>query len=344
MEICSHPHETISYIQVWEGHGSNQSLAKWIACMRKEPVLRDVKHTLDSGKAVLFRNTGFCSAKDFEQSLAALNATFISYEGGTSPRQKKGSMIYTATDLPANHSIPLHQEMAYIKDSPRYIAFFCYQPANFGQKTTIIGDMNRVTCDIPKHLIEKYTDRKLRLRRYLPSRTNVTSSLGLKKSWEEVFLTHDLTQLKAIAENKGWNVIDHANGDIGLIQEALEPLRQVGNKFVWCNQAHVFSLSSQKYWADVDGRTDEYNRLCEAQDGPIEYTDHICHDDLTPIDSEESLALFKIMEKHCEYIELEQGDVILLDNYQLGHGRTTYHGDRKIYVSLMSDIGLAGNH
>ena len=76
--------------------------------------------------------------------------------------------MYSATDLPPDRCILLHQEMAYLDEVPDYVAFYCQEPAEHGQKTNLIGDMRTFTEGLPESFTRRFRGKRARLRRRLP--------------------------------------------------------------------------------------------------------------------------------------------------------------------------------
>ena len=123
--------------------GAEASLADigaWLADHREA-----IDALLDRDGALHIRGlAALNSAAAFETALGSLAPRLMDYVGGTSPRHAVHGRIVTATDLPANYSIPLHQEMSYTADPPDRVAFFCETPAAKGGETTV-ADAREIT-------------------------------------------------------------------------------------------------------------------------------------------------------------------------------------------------------
>src|SRR5690348_10515782 len=74
-------------------------------------------------------------AAEFQRALDVLAPRLMDYVGGSAPRRSVSGRIMTATELPGNFSIPLHQEMSYTDNAPDRIAFFCKTPPRAGGET-----------------------------------------------------------------------------------------------------------------------------------------------------------------------------------------------------------------
>src|SRR5215469_5895483 len=101
-----------------------------------EGLLRGLGPSLDAvltkHGAVLFRGFSLTAQQFREVSAHLLGDSFRPYVGGTSPRKQVDERIYESTRFPRNLTLPLHNEMSYLPDPPRRIAFFCELPAESG--------------------------------------------------------------------------------------------------------------------------------------------------------------------------------------------------------------------
>jgi len=143
----------------------------------------------------------------------------------------------SATELPGNYSIPLHQEMAYTLHPPERIAFFCQVPPSSGGHTTI-GDMRTITQRIDPTVRDRFKQKKnVQLRRNLPSKENVDNKPGVPKSWTEVFNTIDRAEVERIVDQRGWKLEWLPDESMYLWQEVHPAMRshpRTGDE-VWCN-------------------------------------------------------------------------------------------------------------
>lgn len=56
--------------------------------------------------------------------------------------------------------------------------------------------------------------------------------------------------------------------------------------------------------------------------------------DETPIPREYLDKLIEVIDKEEIYLTLEEGDLLLVDNFQVSHGREPWEGDRLVLVSM----------
>src|SRR5437762_332719 len=79
---------------------------------------------LGQHKALLFRGFGIKTVLKFQQMLAVLGSDLLEYSERSTPRSTVEAKVYTSTEYPKSHEIPLHNENSYSHKWPRRI-FFC---------------------------------------------------------------------------------------------------------------------------------------------------------------------------------------------------------------------------
>ena len=79
--------------------------------------------------ALLFRGFGIETTDAFEPVSRAMCDRLADYMYRSTPRTNVGSQVYTATEYPADTTIPMHNENAYQRSWPMKLLFCCVQPA-----------------------------------------------------------------------------------------------------------------------------------------------------------------------------------------------------------------------
>jgi alpha-ketoglutarate-dependent taurine dioxygenase len=299
---------------------------------------RRLDATLLRHGAVLIR--GFerlAQAAAFETVASALGGKTMPYIGGTSPRRTVRGHIMTATEVPHDYSIPLHQEMAYTASFPERVAFLCVTPAQQGGETTV-ADMREVTARLDPGVCARLTSRGgLQLRRNLPLPEHVRDRPGVPKAWAEVFATCDRGVAERAAAGRGWRTQWLADGSLQLWQEILPAWRvhPQTQERVWFNQLHIFSPHAALRWARRDGRHALAARLEHALVHHPERLDDMCHADGTPLEREDVLHVAEVFDAAAHPVCWQRGDLLLLDNLLAAHGRRQYAGERRILAALL---------
>jgi hypothetical protein len=290
---------------------------------------------VDRQGAVLFKGTGLTSGESFSQVLAALGFRHASYVGGSSPRQDVAPGVYTATEIPSDITITLHQEKAYTDVVPDYISFFCAVPPENGQRTNLIGDMRRLGQRVPAAIRQKYQGKRARLRRCLPSRGGTTGDFRHKRCWEETFGTEDKQTALRIAKESGWDLRWFEDGLAELLQEPA-PFYRTHPHYgeIFCPQSFVFHPASIINLSRRDGRISDAESLEQSWKNAPNSHDIALLEDGSSIPPEDALAVQALLYEEAAPYRLDQGEFIILDNLLMGPGRARYTGPRQIYVAL----------
>jgi alpha-ketoglutarate-dependent taurine dioxygenase len=312
-------------------------LCAWLAERRD-----DIEELLYRHGGILLR--GFpCikSAAEFQRVLDVLAPNLMDYVGGSAPRKAVSGRIMTATELPGNFSIPLHQEMSYTDNAPDRIAFFCEVAPTTGGQTTI-GDMRRITRCIDADVLRRFeVHMGVQLRRNLPPPDKVATRPGVPKPWTEVFGTTDPAEADRIVVKSGWRAEWLDDGSMQLWQEIRPALRthpHTGDR-VWYNQAHLFSPIGVLKRARDDGRNDMVHRLEAALATAPHLLDRTFHGDGTPVADADIVHIYDVLAEEAVPLAWQPGDVLLLDNVLTAHGRRVYTGDRRILTALIRTDG-----
>jgi hypothetical protein len=303
----------------------------------------EIQLSLDKHGALCLKGMEALSeAAQFQTAISRALPSLRSYVGGTSPRTRLDGFVMTATETPPTWSIPLHQEMAYTKNGPDRVVFLCRQPATGGGGLSMLGDMRTALEAIPKEVRSAIGSRRLRLRRTLPSRQNVQAKAGIKKTWEEVFDTTDRLAVEGIAAARNWEIEWLDRNTMQMFQEPLPPTRKhprTGD-LVWHNQIHFFSPTCMIAWAARDGRYEDVAELSHALSAEPELMDNVVFEDTK---EEVAAPMAQVIADTLLNIEvptaLDRGDLLIIDNVLMAHGRSPFHGQRDLMVVLADEPG-----
>ena len=295
-----------------------------------------IQTILSKHGGILIRSIGIdWSAADFQRTILEVTPRLRDYIGGTSPREVVHGKVMKATSLPGEWSIPPHQEMAYTKTAPSFITFFCENPAASGGESTIT-DMRLVLATIDARIREKFERFGIQLRRVLPSIETMRLKPGIQKPWSEVFATDDRRQVEAIVADKGWKA-EWLTGDTLRLWQDIVPAvitHPITGESIWCNQAHFFSPACMMAWAAEDGRRADYEAIKAAKKSHPEMLDDVLLGNGEPVSEEDALHIYRVLRQLEADLLLGHGDLLILDNLILAHGRKPFVGDRRVLVVL----------
>lgn len=264
--------------------------------------------------AVLFR--GFdhpASAEAFQPISAAAIPQPMPYQDRSSPRTEVAESIYTSTDYPAAYDIAMHCELSYSQAWPRLLAFFCVRPAPEGGATAL-ASTRLVAAGLRPETRASFAALGVRYTRRL------NPQLGL--SWQQVYGTADRAAVQAHCRSAGIE-FEWGDGDTLVIhwtRPAISRHPDSGEE-VWFNHALFFNASS----LDTD-----VSRALSNEAAPFDTH----YGDGSPIQPETLREISAAYRRADSVFQWHPGDLLLLDNLLMAHGRRAYQGDRLILVAM----------
>jgi alpha-ketoglutarate-dependent taurine dioxygenase len=288
-------------------------LISWAQSNRKSNEALLLKHG-----AILFRDFNIGGISKFQQFIAAASDTeLLEYTYRSTPRSLVSGRIYTSTEYPAHQFIPLHNEMSYSHKWPTKIWFFCVQPAQSGGETPI-ADGRRVFQRLRPEIRWRFIDEKVRYVR------NYGDSLDI--SWQTAFQTTERATVEEYCRNAGI-VYEWREGNRLRTSQVCQAVitHPVLGETVWFNQAHLFHVSSLE-------PTIRESVLAQYKEEDLPRNAYYGSGG-----GIEASALDEIREAYKQEMATftwQQGDILMLDNLLVAHGRTPFTGPRKIVVGM----------
>jgi len=273
-------------------------------------------HLLQHG-GILFRNFNLQDAAEFEQFVCALSDELMPYAYRSTPRRWVRGNVYTSTEYPAEHAIPLHNEMSYARNWPMKIWFCCLQAARQGGETPI-ADSRRVLQHLSPELVKRFRHQQVQYVR------NYNHQLDLP--WQDVFQTTEAADIEAYCQGAGieFEWLDDKHLRTWQTCQAIATHPQTGER-VWFNQAHLFHISSLtgKARAALLSVVDRDTLPRNAYYG-----------DGSEIEASALAAIRQAYERETITFPWQPGDILLLDNMLTAHGRMPFSGSRQVVVGM----------
>ncbi|MEV7289138.1 TauD/TfdA family dioxygenase [Streptomyces sp. NPDC093252] len=280
---------------------------------------RALTELLTERKALVLR--GFGVAPDAVDPLfARLVPDRLPYVHGNSPRTKVGGNLYTSTEYPQQYTISMHNELSYAHRWPTRIAFYCERAPESGGATPVLdGELWLGSLDA------EVRDAFAGGIRYVQ---NLHDGLGFGKSWQDTFETGDRTAVEAFLRDARaeWEWTEDGLRVVQLRPATTE--HPVTGAEVWFNQAdqwHPAGLGDQ-------ASAELYDILA-----PEEFPQYVTYADGTAIPDAHIEQILQRGLAGAVDVDWRAGDVLLIDNVLLAHGRRPFTGNRRVLVA-MSDV------
>jgi len=297
---------------------------------------QEIMEQLQKHGAIWLRN--FEMTKDAEGFRAMYEALQLNpcldpiHTSGLREMVGKKDAVYEAVNKPslAQHFVGLHNESTYVKTA-KFGAFVCFKPASEGGGEFLVADGAKIINDMDKDVLKRLYENKVRI-----SVSNLDVGIiinalpefaktGAANTLQDVILKTVAPKfdmdLEMIYGADGTNpyrlqAIEHAQSPINRHPETGQP--------VWFCNLHNHS----RYLRD--------RRPCTVPE--VGMTD-VYSGDLSKIDPKDVQHINEVCEKNIVSMMMREGDVMLLDNYRVLHGRDIFKGERNHAVTWFASCG-----
>jgi alpha-ketoglutarate-dependent taurine dioxygenase len=288
-----------------------RDLASWLTALGP-----DLGALLTDRKALVFR--GFdVPAGAAEPVLDLLVPGRLPYVHGNSPRTRVGGNLYTSTEYPPQFTISMHNEMAYAHRWPARLMFLCETAPQSGGATPVLdGELWLSALD--REIRDAFAGGVCYIQ-------NLHDGLGFGKSWQDTFETDDRAAVERFLKD---SEAQWAWGPEGLRITQHRPAttrHPVTGAEVWFNQADQFHPAGLG-----DETAAELYDILE----PGEFPQYVTFADGTPIPD---TYIEQIQRRALELavdVPWRAGDVLLIDNVLVAHGRRPFEGARRVLVAM----------
>jgi amino acid adenylation domain-containing protein len=266
--------------------------------------------------ALLLRGFGLSGPSDFERMASSLCPDLFG-DYGDLPRQAVAGRVYGSTPYPSDRPILFHHESSQLHRWPRRIMFYCDEPASSGGQTPL-ADGRAVWRRLSTELRESFARRGLLYVR------NFTG--GLDVAWQEFYRTEEREEAerKMLESGAEWEWIEGG----GLRTRRRGPaaiLHPETGEAVFFNQmlAHHASRLEAGVRESLVGLFGK-----EGLPRQVYYGDG---GEISEGEVEEVVGAYE-----AEAVDFgwERGDVLMVDNMMVAHGRRAYEGSRRVLVAM----------
>ncbi|MEM7280661.1 MAG: TauD/TfdA family dioxygenase [Pseudomonadota bacterium] len=272
--------------------------------------------------ALLFRGFEVNSPTDFDRVITAFDLENFTYANSLSNavRVNITERVFTANEAPSSVTIFMHHEMAQTPVFPSKLFFYCEIAPESGGETPICRSdilLERLESVHPD-FVSKCDRLGVKYSNTMPNEDDPNSGLG--RSWRSTLSadTKEQAEQRLARLNYSWEWI--SDNTLRATTPVLPIVRElVSGRRVFFNQL----IAAFRGWADKRNDPQKSIRFGDDSVIPVE-------DMQMAIDLADELAFD---------LAWEAGDVVLIDNFMVMHGRSPFSGSRRVLASLVADDG-----
>jgi alpha-ketoglutarate-dependent taurine dioxygenase len=277
-----------------------------------------VKSALMDYGAILFRGFEILDVAQFRAAFRVLAGEPLEYTERSSPRRLIEDGVFTSTTYPREREIFLHSEQSYNLRFPRLIAFYCQLPAKVGGETPL-ADARKIFQRLDPTIIQR-----LRNLGYLYVRT--FSEFGIP--WRQAFRVANADELENYcrANDISYEWLGPRGGNLRTRQQRdVVAMHPYSKALAWFNHLTFFHTSS------LD---DDLRQLLAQTVGTGNFPHATFYGDGCAIDDGIVQHLRDAYRAEETCFAWLPGDILLVDNILVAHGRKPFAGDRNVLVSM----------
>lgn len=310
-----------------------------------------MNEALEEYGGILFRGFNVTDEFDFDNLVANIHAN-VNGTGlylGTAPRVKIDGtrFVSTASEIAQWATIPTHLELCYTPNPPRNLYFYCGQASELGGETPLT-DFRAVWRNLPAQLKDKlYSKGLMYTRLYYNGNSRRPLDPLQSKSWQEMFKTENMSTVNDIAKSEDFIPEWDDQSNLRLRHFAIVNKTHPGtNEPYWSTHFNV--LHAPTFWvpsawtAQMVGDRKSL-LLAYAFAGLLklraylgyEYGHNMVYaDDGSDVSWDDAMQIRTAIAEQTWRWRWRAGDVLMLDNHRIAHGRMPYEGgQRKVFVA-----------
>ncbi len=270
--------------------------------------------------AILFRGLPVNSDVDFDSVIRSFGLKNFTYAESLSNavRRNRTERVFTANEAPASVSIYLHHEMAQTPIYPSKLFFYCEQAASSGGATPLCRSdilLQELEKQAPRFVAD-CAEKGVRYSNVMPGLDDPESGQG--RSWRSTLSTDDKTAAEDKLRKLGYEWLWLEQDSLRVTTPVLPAIRETSSgRKVFFNQL----IAAFRGWSDTRN----------AAEKSIRFGDN------SQISAEAMAEAIALGDELSFDIPWQTGDVALVDNFLVMHGRRPFEGQRRVLASLIAD-------
>jgi len=306
-----------------------------------------LKQQVQQQGAVLLRGFPIDTIDDFSRVAEAFTTGLQTTYPGVVPRKKIRGFVHNSTELSRHYPIPQHCEMSFSAEPPRHLLFGCMVAPPKGGETPL-ADFRSVWAALPTAVRQRFERGGLRIvRNYDGPATRGLGDPMKYTTWDSIFKTTDRDEVALKVEALGWELRWCANDRLRLIStQEVTRVHPPSGLAAWHTHLTSFHIATgeaefRHLW-QRDHKLKHgvlalalaaLTRLRRRFTTPDEFPTHCTYRDGSEIPSADIQALREVIWHNTTAFRWQRGDLLLIDNLAVSHGRNPYRGPRQIVVA-----------
>jgi alpha-ketoglutarate-dependent taurine dioxygenase len=280
--------------------------------------------------AIVLRGFAVHTTQDFGALIESYSSPEFGYTAGATSRARIEGRVFEATRSPAGDKLGMHQEMAYLPDYPKRLAFYCLAAPDVGGET-FIADMRRFDRQVSPRLRAELLEKGVTYQRHYrhPDRSTGNADADVyHRTWPEGMNTAEPDEAEAACRAMGLDYEWVSDGFVVKYHSAGFVEHPATGQRIWFNQIATQSRNRRR---NLGQRELMYQRI--GMTHPLRTT----YGDGSEFDVEDIEHVNELLDELTVAFPWQHADVMLLDNFYTAHGRNTYQGHRDVQVALLND-------
>ncbi len=280
---------------------------------------RAIDARLATAGALLFRGFDVASALAFDAVVEAYGEPGFTYEDSLSNavRTNVTARVFTANEAPPTTEIFLHHEMAQTPLYPSKLFFYCEIAPETGGATPLCRS-DRVLEQLAQRapdFVARVEAEGVRYTNVMPGHDDAASGQG--RSWASTLSAPTRDAAEARLASLGYSWEWREDGSLRATTPVLPAVRDLGDgRRSFFNQL----IAAFRGWSD--SRNDANKAITFGRGDPI-----------TVADMAPAIAIADELTFDCQW---QAGDVALVDNFAVMHGRRPFAGKRRVLAALIA--------
>ena len=298
---------------VFEPEDQGANLASW-----GKNHLEFISQNLRKFGGIFFRNFDLSSVDDFEQFARMISGDLLEDKDRSKMNGREDGSVYFPVfgGIPPEDKfmpmLPLHNENSFSSNWPMKIWFYCIEPAQQDGET-IIADSRKVFQNLDTKIKDQF------LKKGVLSVQNYSN-------WEAHFKTIARSTVEDHCRRHSWKFTWKGGKRLKVSQVRPAAIQHPETQeMVWFNQAHLW------HWSNLDPSA---QAVLLQEFGEEDLPQNALYGDGTPIEASVIDEIREVFQQLTVVIPWKKGDVLMLDNMLVAHGRMSYVGVRKVGVAM----------